>query len=398
MPTVASRLRRLSAPLVGHPLVEQQVRRWRIRTAGRRGATPPADGLVTSTGRGRIEVATLPPATSSALRRLARRGARSGLLVVRPGGVDGVIDAGTVASIEVLAASGVPVWLDPPPGTDLGTLARLTVVLEPPPEPADRPAGDRLRYERSIRTARTASSPEPAVSVLLATRRPDMLDHALAQLGTQRGVELQLVVGLHGDDWPASTEPTIVERWPGAAVVLRPGADLTLGAVLTNLLGRADADLVTKWDDDDWYGPHHVADLVAAHRASAATLVGKAAEFVWLEATDTTVRRPANGARTFSGNIAGGTMLAARSDLLRLGGFPDVPRFVDRHLIAGVRRAGGTVYRTHGFEYVLRRSAAGGHTWWADDAYFAADAVERRPGLDLGFAGIGGPTDRREAP
>jgi hypothetical protein len=146
--------------------------------------------------------------------------------------------------------------------------------------------------------------------------------------------------------------------------------------------------LVTKWDDDDWYGPQHVLDLALAHDYSGAEVVGKAAEFVYLESCDTTIRRMSTGAESYSATIAGGTLLMSRSWLDDLGGWPDVRTAVDRHLLTASERAGGSTYRTHGFQYVLRRRADGDHTWASADDYFLAAATQRRAGLDLGFADI----------
>ena len=72
-------------------------------------------------------------------------------------------------------------------------------------------------------------------------------------------------------------------------------------------------------------------------------------------------------------------------------GWRDAPRRVDRLLIEGIEARGGTVYRTHGFGYILRRRGAdlAQHTWAAGDEYFLGQAVEQRSGLDLEFAGFG---------
>ena len=73
------------------------------------------------------------------------------------------------------------------------------------------------------------------------------------------------------------------------------------------------------------------------------------------------------------------------------GGWPAAPQRVDGLLIDAVLRAGGSSYRTHGFQFVLRRrrpSTGLGHTWPASDEYFLREAVDQRPGLALGFADI----------
>jgi hypothetical protein len=85
------------------------------------------------------------------------------------------------------------------------------------------------------------------------------------------------------------------------------------------------------------------------------------AEYVYLEALDRTVRRTDDSERE-ARFVAGGTMMLDRSYLQHVGGFRPVRRYVDAQLLSAVRACGGSVYRTHGLGYVIRRSPAG-HTW-----------------------------------
>jgi hypothetical protein len=234
----------------------------------------------------------------------------------------------------------------------------------------------------------------PSVSVLLASNRPaDVLD-AARQIAAQQVGSVQLVVGLHGRHMPRELGERLVEAFPGDLVVHHLPAELNLGQVLNALTADADGELVTKWDDDDWYDSRHLADLVAALEYSGADMVAKAAEFVYLESLDLTVRRFAVGSERFSTTVAGGTLMLARSELQRVG-WADVPRRVDRLLIEALERRSGRVYRTHGLGYVLRRrsDALGKHTWQAGDAYFLRQSVDQRPGLDLVFAGFSVPSN-----
>ena len=151
-------------------------------------------------------------------------------------------------------------------------------------------------------------------------------------------------------------------------VVRPPPADALFGAVLAAAAEAASGDVVLKMDDDDWYGPDVVTDLLWARRTSGAELVGMPAEFVYLEQLGITVRRRTAVERT-GRVVAGGTLMIDRGHLRALGGFRPVTRYVDAQLIAAVRRAGGRVHRTQGLGYVLRRGA-GGHTWAAGLGYF----------------------------
>jgi hypothetical protein len=230
----------------------------------------------------------------------------------------------------------------------------------------------------------------PAVSVLLASNRPDRIVEAVERVVAQRDVGVQLVVGLHGSQMPAHLDAAIAERADGVDLVVRHLEDaMNLGEVLNDLTNCADGDLVSKWDDDDWYDSQHLSDLVRALDFSGAVMVGKAAEFVYLEALDITIRRFAGAAERLSVTLAGGTLLLPRDDLMTVGWAP-VARQVDRRLIDKLQDLGFPTYRTHGFGYVLRRqgSSLAQHTWQAGDGYFLQQSSEQRTGLDLGFAGF----------
>ena len=284
--------------------------------------------------------------------------------------------------VAALALAGVPLV----GGSDLVGLderldERLAGLLA-----AEVDLGDPLRREehsvRLRRAARTAHSTLarrqrlgeragvrtvglPSVSVLLATRRPDLLPFALTQVAKQaRPVEL--VLAAHG----FTPDPAVVRDRLGdrqCQLLSLPGAT-RFGDVLQAAADAASGDLVLKMDDDDWYGPDVVDDLVWARRTSGADLVGMAAEMVYLEPIGVTVRRRGT-AETAARVVAGGTLLLERTRLRELGGFRSVTRFVDAQLLAAVLRAGGTVHRTQGLGYLLRRGSTG-HTWSTDLAYF----------------------------
>jgi hypothetical protein len=127
-------------------------------------------------------------------------------------------------------------------------------------------------------------------------------------------------------------------------------------------------------DDDDWYTPEHLWDLVRAMDYSGAGLVGKAAEFVYLEELDITIRRMVEGAETYGNrNLASGTFLIKRTTLDTIGGWRRIRRTEDRGLIADVLAAGESIYRTFGHGYLLNRHGRG-HEWEADVRYFQEQA------------------------
>lgn len=304
--------------------------------------------------------------------------------------IDGLRDAQAVRvgpavsayDVAVLAMAGVPLVSDEPPTSLRDRLTPAVADLLSTPVDLDDALG---REEHSIRLRRWARSSQstlawrarlgqragvrtvglPSVSVLLATRRPELLPFALAQVAKQRE-PVELVLAAHGFTPDAGVVRAHLGDRP--VVVRSVPAQTRFGDVVAGAAAAASGDVVLKMDDDDWYGPDVVSDLLWARRQSGADLVGMPAEFVYLEPVGVTVRRR-GGSECPGRVVAGGTMMLERGYLREIGGFRSVTRFVDAQLFAAVRAAGGQVYRAQGLGYVLRRTSSG-HTWNTDLGYF----------------------------
>nr|WP_225312117.1 glycosyltransferase [Microbispora cellulosiformans] len=303
--------------------------------------------------------------------------------------------AGAFEPVAALAAAGVPLTCpDPPPWVREAdpVLARLAAAWTP--ESGDgTPASvaDLRREEHSVRLRRhalrargVAANPAP-VTVVMATRRPQYVGDALRQMARQRGVDFEVVVALHG--FPAARVRQAVEEFPRPVTVVEAAERAPLGTVLNEAAARASTGIVTKWDDDDWYGPEHLSDLLLAMTYSGADLVGTAPEFFYLQPLDATIRRTDYSSEVWTDHVAGGTILLGRDLLEEVGGFGPQDRGEDAHLRRAVEEAGGRIYRTHGLGYVLRRSLSADHTWNLPLAHFLRVATNQwrgfRPSLLL---------------
>ena len=245
---------------------------------------------------------------------------------------------------------------------------------------------------RQILGATGLDAPGPEVSILAPTRRPERLGAVIDTVRSQTYPRLELVLALHGDGFAGDSEiAALTGALQHRVQVVRVDADKPLGAVLNAAVEASSGALLTKMDDDDFYGPEHVWDLVLAHEYSRAELVGKSAEYVYLERLDKTVRdahrqRFSERYIPFIG-VSGGVLIIARHDLDAAGGWRRVPRRVDIALAQDVAAVGGRIYWTHGAGY-LRVRHGDEHTWTVDDSHFLGRASETRDGLDLSFAGI----------
>ncbi|HEY8453876.1 MAG: glycosyltransferase [Micromonosporaceae bacterium] len=306
---------------------------------------------------------------------------------VPAGGRDTVTDPHAIAGVLAqLAMTGVVLSCpapppDAPPGRpdprDLLAPELASIVTRP------LPGGDPMDWEiRSVHQRRAAIRHHaaglvpPPVTALLVTRRPRLAPLAVRAMAAQTYLDLEIVVGLHGDEEPPGLREAAGDR---PLQVVHIPADRNLGEALTAATAAAGGHLLTKVDDDDRYGPEHVWDLVLADHYSGATVVGKGAEFVHLVADDLTVRRTM-AAEAYTDVVAGGTLSLRAADLAAVGGWPPVPRHVDRALLDRVLADGGLIYRTHPLGFVYTRHGEG-HTWDTDPDYFRHGVQRRWSGL-----------------
>jgi len=316
--------------------------------------------------------------------------------------VERIHDLASAAALLELTASGAVVVVDDPTGSERWLGARLAALV-------DGVDTERLKdptYRESVSVAQRRAThtdhalpvrlrqirvaaglpvmPDPTVSVVASTNRPEMLDRIVANVALQDHPRLELVLALHGDGFPA-VDPVTPDSL--ALTVLRFPADAVFGHVLSAASAAASGEWVAKMDDDDWYGTEHLSDLVMAAGYSGADLVGKGSEFVYLEGSDETIRRGLGAGEAPSRTLSGGTLLVRSSVLRDVDGWRGLPRGVDVALIDDVVSAGGTVWRTHPFGYLLRRTT-GRHTWSVDERYFERQAEQRWDGLALEVAGV----------
>ena len=283
---------------------------------------------------------------------------------------------GPVASARVaeLAAYGA-VLHGAPTGLDLDPVLAGLVSRPFEPLPLLDHANRSLNQVRAVMRGHTraAAGPAPTVSVLLSTVRPDLIGQILGQLAAQDHPGVEVVLGCHG--FPAPARASFPEPLRGLlGPILEFDAGTLFGDVLAGLSAAASGDLVSKVDDDDLYGPHHLSDLVTAWRYSEAQLVGRKLALVHFEQDDTLVVRRffLEGYRW---DAAGGASVIARGDLAAVGGWRSQRRAVDHGLMTRIADAGGLVYTCSGPGYIHVRHTAG-HTWEVDEARFREKYLE----------------------
>lgn len=242
------------------------------------------------------------------------------------------------------------------------------------------------RADQVLRTAglegHSLNGSVPRVTALVSSIRPQQLDHVVQQLGTQKGVSVQLAFLAHG--WEVDENDLRARCRDGGiddVVVLGADRGVPLGACLNRLVDAADGEIVAKIDDDDLYGPHYLQDSLYALDYSGATLVGKQAHFVHLAGRNVLALRFAEREHRFTEFVMGPTFVAAR-DTARTVRFPELPIGEDSGFLRRLVAEGGSVYSADRFGFAQVRGGAP-HTWNASEMEILASATVQVGGLTL---------------
>lgn len=285
--------------------------------------------------------------------------------------ITGPIPHAAVPALRALAATGVVLVTHEP----VAGVHTLRVV---PASPFDMEFAS-IAARRTQWAPRVGSVP---VSALLSSNRLDRLPLVLSALASQTHAHLEVILVLHGID---ASQQQLRELIPSSlpVTVVHADASLPFGAALTLGAQAASGHVVTKLDDDDFYGPDHIVDLLVAREHSAAQLVGKALQYVYLEPINVSSRTGSASRTTtseqFGDWVAGGTLALDRELGDELDWFDPIPRHVDRNIQDKVLAASGRIYRTHGLGYLYVRHDDG-HTWVTDFSRYLVGSTEQRRG------------------
>ncbi|MEV4169388.1 hypothetical protein [Nonomuraea sp. NPDC049709] len=263
---------------------------------------------------------------------------------------------------DVLTSYRWPAAADCPPGTPQWRLTEIAACGTPIGTEADsRRAHVALRRAYSIGTMSEridelldaiglpSARATLNTSVMLPILDPYLMEHALAQVARQSGVDQLIVIG------PPEAELRARDVLPDVEVVYRrPPAGMTEGAMLNAGIDLCEADLVAVMDPRDVYGPHYLSDLRRAFLFSTADIVGKAAFYAHLRKPQATLLKQPDAEYAYLPEIAGATLLARRNALRELG-FADLTEGWDEVLMRQCRTDGIKVFSADRFGYVRVR-------------------------------------------
>lgn len=253
--------------------------------------------------------------------------------------------------------------------------ARSAIASLGNPKRSDPAAWEGATSARFDDYRRAHAIPPGRVTVICVSMRPQLLDAVVANISRQVDVDLDVVFVANAANFDMRAVERAFAGVPGT-VLLRPPARISLGAALNRAMARSDARFIAKFDDDDLYGTHFLADSLRAHGYAGAGVVGKHTYYARMAQTGSTYLRFPGHEFVYSGTLAGGTLVIDR-DRVGEQRFDDVSLGEDRAFLARCHRRGLSTFSADRFNFVQMRT--GTNTWAVPDSAFLEDATRVEP-------------------
>lgn len=226
---------------------------------------------------------------------------------------------------------------------------------------------------------------EPLASVVLASNRPQFIDRIVKNIGEQiyPNMEVIVIAQKYNDAQLAELEDKLKNcgKQFQALHIIRNDSEDTLGKRLNQGIALSKGDYVAKFDDDDFYFPNYLQDMLIPFKFGDYGVVGKKEIFVHLESEDKTLIRFKNERHREVDFVAGPTLIFSKEALKKLS-FGDLNRGEDSNILEQAKSNKIKIYAADPFNFVQFRSKnVKQHTWQVEDEFFTNKGISVGQGL-----------------
>jgi spore maturation protein CgeB len=205
------------------------------------------------------------------------------------------------------------------------------------------------------------------VSVITSTNKLGYMDSILANYNRQAYEDKELIIVLNNNQLNLEEWGEKAKSYPNVTVCQLDEKE-GLGTCLNFGVDRARFEYIAKFDDDDYYAPLYLEDLMMAFDYSGADIVGKSTYYVYFEKdTALAIRFPGreHGFREF---VSGPTMVMKRGVFEKIRFDSEKGRGSDTRFQRKCVRNGFRIYSADRFNFaVLRSTSKDMHTWKITD-------------------------------
>lgn len=212
------------------------------------------------------------------------------------------------------------------------------------------------------------------VSVVTVTNRPFSLEGILHNYLTQNYVTKELIIIINNNSIDISEwkEFTSTRR---DIKIYKIDDKKSLGQCLNFGIENSSYPYISKFDDDDYYGPNYLVDAMNTFKYTNAGVVGKYTVYAYMEGTNELILRYPDHENRYMDYVAGST-LTFKKEIYNNVKFRHKNKSEDTIFLNDCMSFGYKIYASDRFNHVIsRRKNLSTHTWKITDTEFKKKSV-----------------------
>lgn len=212
-------------------------------------------------------------------------------------------------------------------------------------------------------------SRKESVSVITCTNRPHALKNILYNYLSQKYLYKELIIIINNDSIDLNLWQDKISKYEDISIY-KLSEKATLGKCLNFAIDQSKYPYISKLDDDDFYGPNYLTDMMNAFKYTDASVIGKKTIFAYLEGPQLLVVKYPNQEYRYSEYVSGST-LTVKKELFNYLSFPDLSRGEDTRFLMDCINMGVKIYGADRFNHVvIRRQDISSHSWQISESEF----------------------------
>ena len=202
----------------------------------------------------------------------------------------------------------------------------------------------------------------PPVTIICVTNRPERQQQAIDSYLCQTYPNKRLIFATNSEEFNLTQLREQLRELPDCEL-LSFDPSLTLGECLNSIRETLQTEYWAKFDDDDFYAPNYLTDMMIAARYSGAAICGKRCFFVYSEALNKTLLRYPGHEFRYTPMVSGATLFVHHSQTANIA-FEAVRRGTDTLFQQQCRHQGRPIFSSDRFNFMLYRGTSPElHTW-----------------------------------
>lgn len=217
-------------------------------------------------------------------------------------------------------------------------------------------------FLKQIREKCSMSS-QPEVSIIVATSKLKYIDNIFSNYVRLIYPNKELIIILNKNQL---NKNDYILKFTGIKNVriFQLDQSCTLGECLNFGVQQARYNYISKMDDDDYYGPNYLTDLMNVFKYTDAHVTAKVSRFIYFEHNNILgIFSPNYENKYVYNNIAGGT-ITFKKEVFNTVKFKNLNCAEDRQFCLDCHSSGLKIYSADKYNYIyMRHKDLGEHTW-----------------------------------